>query len=216
MSEKKTSPMITKLDMPGNSIGVQKVKVEKKKVERLTKGRVVKRKKSLGKKFAESFVGEEVGSVSDYIVNDILIPAAKNTILDMVAGVTGIFKDGIETMFFGSASPRRTGYNGRPTVINYSGISTGRERSRPSINRTTHSVDDIVLASKGEAEEVLSALVDLTIDYGMASVADLYDMVGVNGSFTDHKYGWTDLSNASTSRVRDGYLLNLPRVHVLD
>ena len=83
------------------------------------------------------------------------------------------------------------------------------ERREPSLrNRSRHNFDDIILDSRGEAEEVLSHLVDLVDDYGMASVADLYDLVGITSNFTDNKYGWTNLSSASVSRVRDGYLID--------
>ena len=57
---------------------------------------------------------------------------------------------------------------------------------------------------------------DILEKYGMVSVADLYDLVGVTGNYTDNKYGWTNLSNAEIVRVRDGYQIKLPRARVLD
>ena len=83
-------------------------------------------------------------------------------------------------------------------------------------SRARHDFDEIILETRGEAEEVLSHLVDLTIDYQQATVADLYDLVGITSNFTDNKYGWTDLRSASVTRVRDGYLINLPRTQILD
>ena len=47
--------------------------------------------------------------------------------------------------------------------------------------------------------------------YQMVSVADLYDLVGVTGDYTDNKYGWTNLRNAKVVRVRDGYMIDLPK-----
>ena len=43
------------------------------------------------------------------------------------------------------------------------------------------------------------------------SVADFYDLVGVSGNYTDNKYGWTDIRNASVIHVRDGYMIKLPK-----
>lgn len=57
---------------------------------------------------------------------------------------------------------------------------------------------------------------DLIDTYGMVSVADLYDLVGINGSYTDNKYGWTHLRSADVQRVRDGYLLKLPKALPFD
>jgi hypothetical protein len=71
------------------------------------------------------------------------------------------------------------------------------------------------LESGAEADEVIARLDELIDVYGMASVADLYDLVGISGQYTDNKYGWTDVSSASRIRVRDGYLLKMPRAKPL-
>ena len=48
--------------------------------------------------------------------------------------------------------------------------------------------------------------------YGIASVADLYDLAGITcRSYTANKYGWTDIRSAKVVRIRDGYILQLPR-----
>ena len=87
-------------------------------------------------------------------------------------------------------------------------------------NRREHSVtrsrigydyDDIILDNRGEAEEVLSRMDELIDTYGLVSVADFYDLVGVTGNYTDNKYGWTDIRSASVIHVRDGYRIKLPK-----
>jgi hypothetical protein len=197
-----------KVNYPSNS----KKDRESRKVEKVTTGKVTTRKKGTGKKLFESFVGEDINSVTSYIIHDVLIPAAKSTLSDMVQG-------GIEMLLFGERKGSRTTRDKSKSYVSYSSYSNNKRDDRREFSnrsRTTHSFDDIVLASRGEAEEVLSHLVDLTIDYGEATVSDLYDLVGITGSFTDNKYGWTDLSRASVTRARDGYLLNLPKTMVLD
>ena len=52
---------------------------------------------------------------------------------------------------------------------------------------------------------------ELIDTYSMVSVADLYDLIGVTGNYTDNKYGWTNIRNAEVVRVREGYLLKLPK-----
>ncbi len=47
--------------------------------------------------------------------------------------------------------------------------------------------------------------------YETVSVADLYELLGVEASYTDEKWGWVDLRDAGIRRVRDGYLLDLPK-----
>lgn len=191
---------------------------ENRKIEKVVTGTVKKQKRGFGKKMAEIFLEDDTKSVGSYILHDVLIPAAKSMISDMVGG-------GIEMLLFGDRRSRNTRRDAGRSYTSYGSYyrsvdrdprekDRGRDISRTG--RARHDFDEIVLETRGEAEEVLSHLVDLTIDYKMASVADLYDLVGITSSFTDNKYGWTDLRNANVTRVRGGYLLNLPRTEVLD
>lgn len=203
----------TTLDMeyPSNS-HKQKAKAEQeKKIEKVVKGNVVLKKKPLSRKVAETFLGEDTKSVGRYLLYDVLIPAAKNTLFDMV-------NNGLEMRLFGEVRGKRTQRDKNKSFVSYSSYYNKEQGRRQvsSQNRARHNFDDIVLESRGEAEEVLSGLVDLIEEYGMASVADLYELVGVTSNFTDNKYGWINLSNASVSRVREGYLLDLPRPILLD
>jgi hypothetical protein len=52
--------------------------------------------------------------------------------------------------------------------------------------------------------------------YESASVADLYELVGLSSVHTDNRWGWTDLTGAGVSRIRGGYLLDLPEPEPLD
>lgn len=205
---------IIQMDFPSNSHkSKEETKKPEKKVEKVTSGKVVKQKKSLGKKFAETFLGDNIESVSSYIIYDVIIPAAKNMISDTVS-------NGIEMLLFGQTRGSRTRRDRGKSYVSYSNYYKDRDRDRDrqisQRNRARHNFDDIILESRGEAEEVLSHLVDLTEDYGMASVADLYDLVGVTSNFTDNKYGWDNLSSGRVVPVRGGYLLELPRPIVLD
>lgn len=192
---------------------------ERKALDKVVVGSVKKQKRSLSKKLAETFLEDDTKSVGSYIFHDVLIPALKATISDMVGG-------GIEMLLFGERRGRNTRRDGNRSYTSYGSYyrATDRDKDRDrsparDISRTgraRHDFDEIILETRGEAEEVLSHLVDLTIDYGMASVADLYDLVGITSNFTDNKYGWTDLRNASVSRVRGGYLINLPRTTILE
>lgn len=208
---------ILKKEYPGNSLS-QKDKqketseVKEKKVVKVVKGGVVKRKKSFGKRIVETFVGEDIDNVGQYIIHDVLVPATKNMLSDMVQG-------GIEMMLFGERKGSRTKRDGNRSYVSYGNYYSDKKDGRREVSRTSkarHNFDDIVLSSRGEAEEVLSSLVDLVEDYQEASVADLYDLVGVASDFTDNKWGWTNLRSASVVRARDGYQLNLPRPIQLD
>jgi len=212
---------------PSNSKSVKKEnqqqsKIEDRKLEKVVSGTVKRQKQGLGKKIAETFLEDDTKSVSSYIFHDVLIPAAKSMICDII-GWGGF----AEMFLFGGYRRGRSGGrrdNGR-SYISYGSYyrSTDRDRDRDRdrrdisrASRARHDFDEIVLETRGEAETVLSHLVDLTIDYNQATVADLYDLVGITSNFTDNKYGWTDLGGAGVTRVRGGYLLDLPRTQLLD
>lgn len=190
---------------------------EPKKVGKVIKGDVIVKKKTFGKKVMDTFLGENIDSVLSYIIYDILVPAAKGTISDMIKG-------SIDMMLFGEMRGRRDRDRGGSYVQYdryYKERDRDRDRDRERYGRSRqnivrHNFDDIILDSRDEAEDVVSHLVELVDTYGVASVSDLYNLVGISSNFTDDKYGWYNLGGANVSRVRDGYLINLPRVSVLD
>lgn len=202
------------LAFPGNSDIGKKSDIEKKKLEPVVKGNVKQQKRSFGKRMAELFLGDDTLSVRDYIVHDILIPTIKNTITDVITS-------SLEMTLFGERRSRSNISRDRNrSYVSYSSYSKPdreRERERPRYERNSHhNFDDIIFESRPEAEEVLSHLADLVADYGVASVADFYDLSGLDSQYTDNKHGWTNLRDAHTDRVRNGYIIRFPRTKPLD
>ena len=186
------------------------VSVPEKKVEKVIEGTVKTKKKPLSKKFVETFLNDDIESVKSYIIFDVLIPGVKDTFREMV-------NNGLDMLLYGEA--RHSTKKRNQTYVSYSGFSSPQTRPKENSyrrNRTMTDFQDLIFESRGEAEEVLTNLLDLIADYGVASVADLYDLVGITGPFTDNKYGWTDLRSASVSRTREGYIINLPKAVAID
>jgi hypothetical protein len=190
-------------------------KTGKEEVQKVTQGEVIRRKKPLGSRIKETIFGGEARGVGSYVLLDVLVPAAKDMFADAVSM-------GVEKLVFGEGrSVTRRGYRGgsapHHTPYNRFGSTSSTLRPDPRQpvmsrrGRATHDFDEILLATRPEAEEVIDRLFDLLNRYEQATVRDLYDLVGINASFTDEKYGWTDLQNATVERTREGYLLNLPK-----
>ena len=191
-----------------------------KDVTRVTSGDPVRRRKSLRKQFAETFVAGDMRSAVRYVMLDVLLPAAKDMVVE--AGSSGI-----ERLIFGESrrrgsTPPQAGptgyvsYNRMSTAMGTASRLTGPARAMSRRARSRHDFDEIILDSRTEAEEVIDRLFDLVSRYETATVADLYELVGLESSHTDHKWGWTDVRGAGVSRVRDGYLLDLPEPHPID
>ena len=200
---------------------------EGRKVEKIVTGRVKKQKRGFGKKVAESICEDDTKSVGSYILYDVLIPAAKDMISDMVGG-------GIDMMLFGErrgGRGRSSRGGGRGGYTSYGSYYKGNDRDRDRRDsrdrdrgrdmsrqaRARHDFDEVVIYDRGDAEDVLSRLTDFIVDYDVATVNDFYDLVGVTGSFTDNKWGWDDLRGVRVVRARGGgYILDLPRPKPLD
>lgn len=186
-----------------------------KKVDKVVTGEVTTRKKSGIRRFAESLVAGGAESVRDYILDEVIIPKARDTAYDILEKLCNGVKDGAHDILYGKGSHRSSS----GTYVNYgSYYEERRERSneRPVYRRAGYSYDDIILATRGDAENILREMRRLISKYGVVSVSDLYDMLGVLGNFTDNDYGWSDLSGAVAVRVRQGYLLKLPKAEPIN
>lgn len=191
---------------------------ERKKIEPVVTGKVVKQKKSVWRRLRESIIGDDTRSVMDYMVHDVLIPAFKSTLSDMVGG-------GIEMLLFGER--RRSNFvrdRGR-TYVSYNNYyrdyrdRNSRDDGYRNISRSSrarYDFDEILFETRAEAEKVLANLVDLTIEYNRASVMDFYELCNIQTNYTDDSYGWTNLRDAYTERVRNGYIICLPPPRLLD
>lgn len=209
-------------EFPSNSVNTPKV--QEKRVEKAVVGEVITRKPTLGKRFYHTFFGGDAQGVVGYVMMDVLVPAIRDIIVDMV-------QTGVERMVFGEGkAPGRRNSSYRPggttsygSYTSYNRYSTpssfGSRREEPremsKRARATHDFDEIILATRAEAQEVIDRLFDLVSQYEQATVAELFELVGISAKYTDHKYGWTDVRGAGITRVRDGYLLDLPRAELL-
>lgn len=190
---------------------------EGKKLDKIISGEVSRRKKPLGKRFAETFLGGDTKGVVGYILFEVIIPAARDMAADAVS-------QGIERILYGEArsASRRTGARpgGSTNFVNYTRYSSsgiaGSRREDPRTEagrrpRIAHEFDDIILPTRAEAEAVIDQIFSIISQYGEASIADLYELVGIRAEYTDRKWGWKDFRGAGPTRISNGYLLDLPK-----
>jgi len=209
-------------EFPSNSKNPQTPKpTPEKVVEQVVSGEATSRKKSLGRRLREVFIGGDTKSVVNYVFSDVLMPQAKDMVVEAIS-------QGFEKLIYGdSRSGRR--YGTRPPTgpgpTNYTRYAVrgnnpigrqGHEDRRPTASVRTQDIDDILLATRVEAETVVDRMYDLLREYEAVSIADLHSLVGWSSSYTDQKWGWTDLTGTDVRRVRDGYILVLPKTVALD
>lgn len=182
---------------------------ERKKMEKVISGTAKTRKNDF-RKIVGSVIAEDPKNVKDRLVSDVVVPTIKKVIVDLI-------QDGISLLVYGQAGGRKPSSTPASKVSYRSFYDSSRAEPKATSNYASgYSYSDIVLDSRGDAEEVLDRLEESIKAYGMVSVADLYDLVGISGEFTDNKYGWYNLRGADVQRVNNGYWLKLPRAQALN
>lgn len=184
---------------------------EKKKVEKVVKGVVKTKKKNEIHKLADIFIAEDIRTVKSYALMEVLVPAIKKAVSDIVT-------NGIDMILYGgSGRPSDRSRSSKVSYVSYNKFSEREERrTYDSGSRTRFDYDDLVFDNRGEAQVVLDHLMDTIESYGMATIADMYDLAGITPPFTSNRYGWTSLKSASIERVRDGYIIKTPKAIVID
>lgn len=181
----------------------QKTNVPEKKVGKVISGSAKSKKKGEVQKFADIFISEDVGNVKSYIFLEVIVPAIKKAISDVVV-------NGIDMILYGESGRSRR--NSTTTKVSYGKYYNGDREPRRTQPRTGFDYDDIIFENRGDAESVLDAMNEIISQYGVVSVGDLYDLADVStDNFTVNKYGWTDISGCKAVRVREGYVLRLPK-----
>ena len=184
---------------------------EEKKVTKVVNG-PVKTKRNDVRKLADIFISEDISNVKSYIFMDVLVPAIKKAIYDIVT-------NGIDMFLYGGSGKGRNNQPGsKVSYRNYyeQKNNVGYRASDNARQSNVFDYDDIVFNNRGEAEAALQQMKDIIARYGIVTVNDLYEMTPLSAPYTSQKYGWMDVSNVDIVRVRDGYILKLPRAVPID
>lgn len=169
------------------------------------------KKQSNCSKVLKLFIAEDTSTMKERIRDEVIIPAVK-----------GLISDTLDSVLYGVTGSKRSrtlGSSAGTVAYNsiYNGIKNSKSQTKASetVARNVYELKTIEFESRGDAEAVIESLCDLIDRYKEVSVADYYDLVGVTGKFTDNKYGWTNLQNASINRSRGIYTLVMPKVKPL-
>lgn len=194
--------------------------VEEKKIEAIVTGGVSRRKKPLSKRFVETFFGDSLKNAAKHVVETVLLPAMRDAVADA-------FSQGVDRIIYGDKSGNRrigsrTGSSAN-TQVSYNRYHPASQQAirredprKPLARRGSHEFDQIILATRAEAELVIGRMFDLIGKYETASIADLYSLLDITPNYTDERWGWKDLRGAGVTRINGGYLLDLPQPEPLD
>lgn len=188
-----------------------------KQIEKVITGEAKQKPKGIGRKFKDVFLGGDLKTAGRYLLADVMFPALRNLIVDMTS-------KGVERIVYGESTYTRrpTEYRSRVSYNNpiYSrdprAINRGPIPDQPHPGRQVRrESNDVLIATKEEAEGIVEKLLDVIDKYQVVSWADLCSMCGWPSSPIDDKWGWTYLTNVEIRQTRDGYLIDLPQLEAI-
>ena len=154
------------------------------------------KKPTLADKFASVFLSSEIDDVKTYIWQDIIIPAIKTTISDII-------KNGIDMLMFGETKASKI--NNGATYVSYSSYyaANGRGRGEVVASKDPRSENyKLEFTSRGIAEQVRDDFLEIFQTYPAASVADLCECASrympngyeIHANWNDSNWGWYNLT----------------------
>lgn len=176
-------------------------------VKKVTTGKTRIKKKNGLIKFADSMISEDAANVKSYILMDVLLPAIKKAVVDIVT-------DGVNMILYGETSVSSRKSSG--SKVSYRKFYEDDRRDSRSEQKRRYDYDEVVFDSRRDAEEVLASMEDLVDRYKVVSVMDFYELADQKSVYTDRYYGWTNLRSAEVIRFRDGYTIKLPKPLPID
>lgn len=200
---------------------------ERPEPKKIIKGTAKRRKPWFGKRLVNGiFEGvDDPKGLMDYVFTDVFIPKAKDIVYDVAMST-------LHSMLYRTFGGGYNPWANRPPMTSYgyqprnsyswSSVNSSRppttypqqQTPAPSTLWNQWDFSTITLDNREEAEYVLSYICSLIEEYGDVSVNTFYEAVGIDGSFTDDKYGWKALppDRVRVMPTRDGrWFINLPR-----
>lgn len=204
---------------------VQETSLEKRPLQKVVKKVPKQHKKGLMERLVIGMLGPDgLPAIGRRLGEDIIMPAVKNIIVDA-------FTSGINMAIFGNDEQRRNdsrSYNGPSTSYwnqsqrsnyaprtNYQAGPSHAQQPAPRRTGRGRYVPDYPLPDRREAMDVLEGLRDQIQQYGNATIADYYDLIGIEPNHTDNDYGWDDLRHTRVISTSKGYIIQFPAVEVI-
>lgn len=167
------------------------------------------------KTFMDVLIDRAAQGSSDLIKNNI-IPGIQLMLADT-------FHNAVDMIFVTRSTGRRPSSSvnnnlqrpgvARQTRVSYSEQSNQNAIAKRSISdraRAQHDFSEIIFESRPEANGVLDDMRNYLEQYERVPVDQLYSFMGVDPTFRDSAWGWTNLDGSFVKHVRNGFVLELP------
>lgn len=196
-----------------------------RKHDKSIKGEVEIRKKPLTRKLSETIFNPDIKSAKNHLIQEYVIPG----FLDFLSN--GLHEL-VDTFINSDGRSHSYGWRGsgnaksNTSYEKYFYKQTGASSdSKPSYEpaRSPYDAYEYIFAERGEADRVLEDLRSCIEEFGVVSLNEYYELVGLTselGSGTDSNFGWRNLDRVTISTIRNrgkrGYVINLPRLEQIN
>ena len=193
----------------------------KKEVARPVLHGKVKHKASIWKQAKDEFLNEDIDHMGDDLVHDILFPALKNLVNDLLHGA-------IDAAFNTDSGGRsRRSSNRRGSWISYDRYYDDDDRRRRrrrdrdddyDRRRVVLDCSEYKFEYRDDADYVFEMMCDRLEQYGEVTVAYFFDKVGetIPGAWSGEDWGWTNFAGVKIrGSQRNGWYIDLPRAKEL-
>lgn len=187
---------------------------ESKEIQSAISQPATPRKKSGVSKAIGRIISYDRDDVGGYVVNDVIVPTIKKTILEVVRMIVmgGSYDD-----YYDRGRSRYFDDRRRDNHVPYRDFYN-RSGSRREPSRSTLDYDPLYYRSWDDADIVLDRMRERLSERRFVTLDDYYRISGVREGipYTYCDYGWTDLRNAYVESTHGEYTIRLPRVLPLD
>lgn len=155
----------------------------------------------------QNFFEQDLKETAYDVKDSIVIPAVKHLIEDALLGAIHGTLWGRQ---YSTPSSGKTDYAGafrRGNGIDRP-FNSSKSDPRPQVG---YLFEECIFESKYAAYDVLNAMKADMEEFGLVRVSDMYDYAHMPHSYTDVKYGWTNLDGARVSRRGSDWGIDLPK-----
>lgn len=182
-------------------------------------------KKGLTQRLVSAVIGPRgAKGIGKYVGKEIIVPAVKDIIYNGFISGLGIAVYGDEgrrknSKPNGGWNNPNNGYSRQARPNNNSTRYDAAYNNKPRVidapTESMYDATEYIISDRQDAMRVLDALGQQIDQFGSASIADYYDLIGVATNYTDYQYGWDDISMARIRSTRGGVIIDLPQSEVI-
>lgn len=177
-------------------------------IEKVVSGRVRVKRQRKGnlEKAAEIFTGQDLNSVKEHLIKDVLFPNIQKLLYDTIT-------NGADTIIYGGKGKNKRSDGTRVSYWRSYDSGSGSNNETPTYSgRGIYNFENLLFEKKQDAEAVLDSMQEIIDQFGVVSVADLYDLADVTiDNTTASNYGWKSIASAKSVATPDGWILSLSK-----